>query len=556
MADVGMSREQFVANLDAALSSINGVAPWLLSCLDRNPSSPSYGSFDRAFWYYKTEREFPAATYQMLSLALTCQFLDKSSQLHAQPAVLEWISASLENWARIQRGDGSFDEWLPYEQSHIATAFSLFTVTESLLVLRDNGHDVKISPLLMRALTRAGDWLNTNVDYVVLNHTAGAVAALHNLYLLTGNESYRAGSRHSLSVLASKQSKEGWFSEYGGADPGYTTVSIDYLGKYLARGGSSQAAGMAESAIGFLVDVQHPDGTLGGCYGSRNTRYMFPDGLLALCHIPGARTLLQGWAQSLRSGQNLGLLALDDRYRMFHADKWAQARLRLASLPAAPGFEVPARRPWQGLSVMADSGILRFGDGAVELIGSTKKLGTMELFIGSRRYSDAGYHLCWDNGVQATTQWQNDHASYRAGDTGWAFQSEGALGKLPDYRLTQKCLLPHRLSSHALGRVGIGSGRVSAWVKSAFIKPSKQVPAWLRREVKIDSGAVEIIDRLTWQGKVDKVFWTSGWGHAHVPSANFFTPAASDQMTFEVAGLNDIKIRTVYDAERMDKRLL
>ena len=43
---------------DAALHEI----PRLLTLLDRDPSSPTYGCFDRNYWHYRTQ-DFPSGIY-------------------------------------------------------------------------------------------------------------------------------------------------------------------------------------------------------------------------------------------------------------------------------------------------------------------------------------------------------------------------------------------------------------------------------------------------------------------------------------------------------------
>ncbi len=44
--------------------------PRLLSLLDRDPFSPTFGCFDRPFWHYKTCTDFPSAIYQQGLLPL------------------------------------------------------------------------------------------------------------------------------------------------------------------------------------------------------------------------------------------------------------------------------------------------------------------------------------------------------------------------------------------------------------------------------------------------------------------------------------------------------
>ena len=50
-------------------------SPRLLSLIDRNPYSKTYGSFLRDYWQYKTLTDFSSATCQQCVLALSCVYL-------------------------------------------------------------------------------------------------------------------------------------------------------------------------------------------------------------------------------------------------------------------------------------------------------------------------------------------------------------------------------------------------------------------------------------------------------------------------------------------------
>ena len=50
---------------DVALTQI----PRVLTLQDRDPSSPTYGCFDRNYWHYRTQ-DFPSGMYQELALPL------------------------------------------------------------------------------------------------------------------------------------------------------------------------------------------------------------------------------------------------------------------------------------------------------------------------------------------------------------------------------------------------------------------------------------------------------------------------------------------------------
>ncbi len=63
------------------------------------------------------------------------------------------------------------------------------------------------------------------------NHQALAALGLLHVAAITDERRYRQAAEERLHRLLAWQSSEGWFDEYGGADPGYQTVTIDCLVK-------------------------------------------------------------------------------------------------------------------------------------------------------------------------------------------------------------------------------------------------------------------------------------------------------------------------------------
>ena len=89
--------------LEEALSQI----PRILGQLNRNPSSRSYGSFDRAYWHYRTN-DISSARYQEAVYTLTLLYFSKfeGNDYYKDDKVLEWIRAALYFTSKIQRPNG------------------------------------------------------------------------------------------------------------------------------------------------------------------------------------------------------------------------------------------------------------------------------------------------------------------------------------------------------------------------------------------------------------------------------------------------------------------
>ncbi|MFH1575566.1 MAG: hypothetical protein ABIB55_01310 [Candidatus Nealsonbacteria bacterium] len=295
--------------------------PRLISWCDKNPSSSSFGCFDRNFWHYKIV-DTPSARLQEGVLALTLAYLDIDTPFFQKEDVKEWIAGGLAFWLKIQQKDGSFNEWYPCEKSFVATAFSSCAVSETLLLLPD----IKEKEKIIIGLKKAGDWLCSKKDTEVFNQNAGAILVLYNIYLLTGEEKYKKASAELAEFLIQNQSQEGWFKEYGGPDIGYLSLTVDYLAKYYLKSKNEKILTALERTLSFLAYFMHPDGSAGGIYGSRNTSYIIPSGIEILAGFsPLSQKISSFLQESLLNNNILNPAIIDDRYLIQNGYTFLQA---------------------------------------------------------------------------------------------------------------------------------------------------------------------------------------------------------------------------------------
>ena len=86
-----------------------------------------------------------------------------------------------------------------------------------------------------------------------------------------------------------------WPLEYDGFDPGYETLGIQYLARYWEKTRDARVLASLRRAVAFFAHAVHPDGSVGGAYGSRHTRLYFPAGFEILAgEIPEAASVLVG----------------------------------------------------------------------------------------------------------------------------------------------------------------------------------------------------------------------------------------------------------------------
>lgn len=256
---------------DEALLAI----PRLVQMIDRNPYSPTYGSFDRSYWHYRT-MDFPCGMYQEFCLPLALAYAGDfpGNPYKGLARMKELAMAGVDYARKSSRSDGTCDDYFPFERALGAMVFSLYACTETALVLSER------PAAWLEFFARRADYLRAhNESGQLTNHQALAALALYNVYLLTGEERFRTGSARFVDIVRAWQNwDEGWFQEYEGADPGYHTCTIAFLAKLYRKSGDDSLLEMMDRAVNFAWYFMHPDGSYAGEYGSRNTYHFYPHG--------------------------------------------------------------------------------------------------------------------------------------------------------------------------------------------------------------------------------------------------------------------------------------
>jgi len=493
----------------------------LLSQLDKNPLSPYYGCFDRDFWHYKMASDFPSATYQMGALSLALAYTRPiCDEYYRNETVLEYIRAAVRFWAAIQNRNGSFNEWHPNEQSLVATSFTAWGVSEALLCLSPEERR-GVSADLSTVWAKVGHFLDKNIDTIALNHTAGSVACLYNLYQLTGDKAFLSILDKQLNTLLKHQDEEGWFHEYGDPDIGYQSLSIFFLAQYWKKSGSQAALAALSKAVDFLSWFVHPDGSVGGDYASRSTKYLFKYGLHLLSEAAPQAGEILGAVDESRIVTAAGV---DDRYFTFFL---------LPDLLLSHGLESPPLekdRDSSGHSrQFPNCGLIVHNTPAFQLILNLRKGGAFKLFdrrSKSRTASELGYAFSLRPGKVMTSLGygrSNSRISQEDGQTvitikaGFmAYQAENPLARL---------FILFRLFNLTCERSSLIHRLFDRFLKLNKVKANKPAPGLLERELVISGDSVRVRDRLvSLPAACRQVYAIHGLNFRYVPSSQYSHP--------------------------------
>lgn len=249
-----------------------GAIRWLHS-IDLDQHSKTYGVADREYWAWKT-KDFSDCTHQ----GGISGFLDASKLISTDTMFLtKVISAVIRGTAFLQRSNGSFDEAYPYESSFAGTGIVVFNLLYSYFRYQEL-FTYETTEILRDIVRSALVFLDVTPEThgVISNHLCTAILAkrLSNRFL-----SLDEAQEETTAFLQLQHSKEGWFPEYGGADPGYQTLLNHYLTASLFCGiFDTEIQSSLEKSISFIHSFCFPDGSFSGEIGSRGTSIFYPSG--------------------------------------------------------------------------------------------------------------------------------------------------------------------------------------------------------------------------------------------------------------------------------------
>lgn len=313
------------------MDEIEANLPRILALIDRDKTSSSYGMGDRYHWAWGLI-DFGNGTFQGVAHGLARIW---KSNLWPYPTsnkvFLERIDSLFQGAKSLTNSSGSLEEAFPNEGSYCVTALVAFDLLCALELLLKDIDKNKYQEWKAIIEPMIGYLIKADETHALIsNHLATATAALVLWDKLTDGNFAEKKAKLLLDRILSKQSSEGWFDEYNGADPGYQTLCTYYLVFiHFKRPDWNLEEPLAKS-IDFLWNFAHPDGSFGGLYGSRCTRFYIPAGILALSRNNNKAFALSNFmAESIRTKKVITLSSIDEPnlIPIFNSYCWAASLL-------------------------------------------------------------------------------------------------------------------------------------------------------------------------------------------------------------------------------------
>tara|TARA_A100001015_G_C15006260_1_gene720801 strand:- start:486 stop:2138 length:1653 start_codon:yes stop_codon:yes gene_type:complete len=392
-------------NLDLSspyLKNLENYLGRIFSILDNEVLSESRGSFDRTWWCWKFT-DFSASRFQEGGFALAW-IMKSKKYFKFNNAERKKLLSAFENviifWSSLQNNDGSFNEAYPYERSLAATAFSTFYLASALELLKDEVSEYVLSKG-MNTIKEAADWLSRNDEHhgILSNHLAAAAAAIQVTFDLTNQQKYLVSRNKFLDKIYKHQDfNEGWYMEYSGADPGYQSHCMFYLTDIFKRTQNQRLLRSLEMSCDFIIWFAHPDGTFGGEYASRGTKFSFPAAFEYLSsYIQSAKKLAHYFKKMILEDKLIGINEMDpwNFFPMFNnylfADNWCRDNKSLE--------KENIKFPKEGRKIFNNAGFVIINNKKFSMVFSGKMGGSIKVWNsnGDLIYEDLGYFFSSGN---------------------------------------------------------------------------------------------------------------------------------------------------------------
>jgi hypothetical protein len=366
-------------------------------------------------------------------------------------------------------------------------------------------------------------WLTKNDEThgVLSNHLAAAAAALYHAYLHSGDRQFERRSEYFVDRILERQSNEGWYEEYGGADPGYQTHGAFYLARIWQCNQDPRLLQSLCKSSRFLAHFVHPDGSLGGEYASRNTQTYYPAVFEMLAHVDDASAWIARAMRNSLATRAAAMVPSVDQYNLYPClNNLVFAHLAASNRMNAPEVNAPdqARFSW-----FPEAGLARLRSDVYDAYVGATKGGVLKVF--DRRSTklvcnDCGYIGRLRNGKLVATQVTSSVVRVNSD----AIEIRGQLFEVGRPHMTPYLFAGFRAFMLTVGRFPM----LARWLKQQLVR----VLIYRRRSLRLDFtrriefGEDEIVVADYLQGadgkRVRALHWCELFTTIHMGSSRYF----------------------------------
>lgn len=513
--------------------------PRLLSLEDRNPLSPTYGCCNREFWLCRAT-DFPSsiAQFGLHALALAWRHPMPGNIYHQQDKIRDWTVAGMEYWMKIQKNDGSFDEFYPNERGWAGpTGFLLYSMIDSYRLLGDAFPD-RLRDRFLGACEKAGRYLaRWDEPGVLANHHAMAVLPVFEAARLLDSGELWAGYQAKLDEFYTYCDPEGWCLEYDGADPGYLSATVSFLGKiYKHRDevprvkADTRMREVLDKAVEFCAWFAYPNGHYAGTAGSRQTLHFYPHGFELLApENPLAAAVADRMLEGMREGGLVPPAIQEDRYFQYRVPELLLSYVDYGERPAERPALPYEREPFEQ-SFPRGRFHMRRSARAYTVVNLAKGGVVKHFDVEAQKlvFNDCGVLAQLDDGRVVTSQWVDP--AYRVEIDPPELTVAGHTHRVATKIFNPITFIAFRLAMLALGWNTWLAYQIKGAIRKLLMTRAATMPLRFKRQIHFQGDDITLIDTVQLSGhvRVTRLLIGDEMPVRYVPQSRYFQPQELD----------------------------
>lgn len=503
--------------------------PRLLSQLDRNPLSSTYGCFDREFWMHKT-KDFSSATFQMSTHALALLWASfPKSQVYKKDIVLDWISAGVEFLLSIQHRDGSYDEWYPNEKGWAGpTGYVLHSLCQTYQLISchvDENLKLRIEKSILKSALFLG---RRDEKDILANHFAIAILPLWEAYEVTKDKRVLGFYNFFLEQFKGFVSEEGWSLEYDGVDIGYNLATLSFFARLHQLTLDSYFLDYTEKSLRFLRNFCYPDGSFAGCIGSRHTNHFYPFATeYWKSYFSDALYMNSFFGNKWDRATVVDLQTQEDHYLPYRLSDYLEASLR-AQDEKPKQLEIGFDHRDNFEKYYVEAGIFLKKTSHYFFVTNLKRGGCFKLFCLKDKKlieENCGWLIEAKTNKKITSLVVGQDYSVSVDEKRGFIEIEGSLHKLPSPLFNPFKMIIFRSLLILFGWNSWGAYKIKCLIRKLLIVGKETSGIHFKRKIAVNKDEVQLFDELNLgQGdKVERVLYGGGFSARYVPQSRYFT---------------------------------
>jgi hypothetical protein len=378
---------------------------------------------------------------------------------------------------------------------------------------------------------------------VLANHHAMAVLPVFEAARLLDSGELWSGYQAKLDEFYTYCDAEGWCLEYDGADPGYLSATVSFLGKIYKHRDSvprvkndRKMREVLYRAVDFCSYFVYPNGHYAGTTGSRQTLHFYPHGFEILApEYPPAAAVADRMLEGLRDGALVPPEIQEDRYFQYRVPEFLLSYVDYGKRPAEIPPVAYEREPFE--KFFPSGRFFMRKTPRSYLVVNLAKGGVIKQFdLETRKLvcNDCGLLAELEDGRLVTSQWV---------DPAYVVQTEpGQLSiKGVGHRIPTKIFNPYTFILFRVFILAIGwntwlAYQVKGLIRKMLMTRAQAMPLRFERRIDLEDDELAVTDTIELEGeaRVRRLLVGDEMPVRYVPQSRYFQPQELDVAGYPV----------------------